>query len=127
MHQIKFRIQGWQILELLFKEGKKDISLFKNQLSLGNLRQGKRRINRALRTMDIESTDCDVIVNSQESAMPVMLDEIELNDKLNNVSKVNLTYVNDIGDENKITNVNEIRAINFNTEASVKRRDNIMW
>lgn len=127
MHQIKFRIQGWQILELLFKEGKKDISLFKNQLSLGNLRQGKRRINRALRTMDIESTDCDVIVNSQESAMPVMLDEIELNDKLNNVSKVNLTYVNEIGDENKITNVNEIRAINFNTEASVKRRDNIMW
>lgn len=127
MHQIKFRIQGWQILELLFKEGKKDISLFKNQLSLGNLRQGKRRINRALRTMDIESTDCDVIVNSQESAMPVMLDEIELNDKLNNVSKVNLTYVNEIGDENKITNVNEIRAINFNTEVSVKRRDNIMW
>lgn len=114
-------------MELLFKEGKKDILLFKNQLSLGNLRQGKRRINRALRTMDIESTDCDVIVNSQESAMPVMLDEIELNDKLNNVSKVNLTYVNDIGDENKITNVNEIRAINFNTEASVKRRDNIMW
>lgn len=127
MHQIKFRIQGWQILELLYKEGKKDISLFKNQLSLGNLRQGKRRINRALRTMDIESTDCDVIVNSQESAMPVMLDEIELNDKLNNVSKVNLTYVNEIGDENKITNVNEIRAINFNTEASVKQRDNIMW
>lgn len=59
--------------------------------------------------------------------MPVMLDEIELNDKLNNVSKVNLTYVNEIGDENKITNVNEIRAINFNMEASVKRRDNIMW
>lgn len=127
MHQIKFQIQGWQILELLFKEGKKDISLFKNQLSLGNLRQGKRRINRALRTMDTESTDCDVIVNSQESEMPVMLDEIELNDKLNNVSKVNSTYVNEIGDENKITNVNEIRAINFITEASVKRRDNIMW
>ncbi|KMQ90656.1 hypothetical protein RF55_9561 [Lasius niger] len=99
-----FKISDWVATLKEYEEEWKhfDIEILCHARSL---KQGKRRLNRALTTMEIQSTDCDNL-SSKENSIPI-LNEVELHEELNNIQEMSINATNEIEHIIMLANINE--------------------
>lgn len=75
-----------------------------HKLIIGTLKQGKRRLKRALKQQKFEA-DCDNL-SSKESATPIVLNNVELHKELNNIQEINISCAtNEIEDLTMLSNI----------------------
>jgi len=81
--------------------------------SKGTLKQGKRRLKRASKSLEIQSTDCECV--SLNESMPLVLNNIDLEKELNDMQ----TRIIDSGTNGiEISDIIEIRNIDENASTS---------